>query len=146
MLRTAVLRRQTPALVLSPPLPACQPSPVHTLTLTLLSYFQSHAPASPCIFSTSRTQAHTRAESNSRVLLHPPAFPLASPRAFALLSLRCSAALAHVPSSYSLVLTALSRSPSPNAQTYNPAVISSVSCQTHICSQVVQNKTGVYQG
>lgn len=127
----------------SPCLPAFPCAHPH---VNALSYFQSHDCASLCIFSTTRTQAHVRAESNSRVLPHPPAFPLASPRAFALLSLRCSAALAHVPSWYSPVLTALSRSPSLNAQPYNPAVIGSVSCQTHICSQVVQNKTGVYQG
>lgn len=127
-----------PVLILSP---ACQPSSRfwHTFSPT---------PIIPRVFSTTRTHAHV--DSNPQAPFHPPAFPLSSPQSLALLFLRCSAAPAHTPSWYLPVLTRLSYSLSLNAQCCNRAVTCSVQscvyCQTHICSQVAQNKTNVYQG
>lgn len=114
----------------SPSLPACQGAPCAHLHVNAPLYFQTHTWTSTCTFSS--THAHTHAESNSHVLFHPPAFPLTSLRASAPLSLQCSAALAHVSSCYSPVLTTRSCSLSPNAQSCNPAVISLV----HSCACV----------
>lgn len=96
------------------------PNVPHTSNLT---------PIIPCVFSTTCTHAHV--QSNPQAPFHPSAFPLASPQSLVLLSLWCSAALAHTPSWYSLMLIRLSCSLSLNTSCCSQAVTCSV--QSCVC-------------